>query len=174
MPNVIEELRELDLSEEERQGYQAVCNESKNAIDDAVSNKATVKAYHGIIQAIMRLRLFCNHGIVGASSPSLFLDDDLSCVPDELNVSRRDGNLPSMEEQQAYDPAFSPPICADHLPLSPSGIRSSLCQQPMSSTYFAAQLDSTAIDQGVGLSVLPSKIRALVDDIEANVDGTKW
>jgi len=56
------ECRFLDLSLTEREKYGSIIEQSKVAIDDAVSRKETGRAYNSILQAILKLRLFCNHG----------------------------------------------------------------------------------------------------------------
>ena len=62
LPNTTTECRYLNLSLAEREEYISITEQSKVAIDDAVSRKETGKAYKSILQAILKLRLFCNHG----------------------------------------------------------------------------------------------------------------
>ncbi|KAH0536054.1 hypothetical protein FGG08_007035 [Glutinoglossum americanum] len=82
IPAPLDKLRKLYLSPAEQQHYTTVCGELRTAIDDAVSSKDTTKTCHGILQAILRLRLLCNHGTFERRS-SLVLDGSLPSDPDE-------------------------------------------------------------------------------------------
>ena len=53
---------ELELSPVEREMYRSIGESSKQVIDDVVSGRKNMEAYNGILQAIMQLRLLCNHG----------------------------------------------------------------------------------------------------------------
>lgn len=58
----------LELSPEEREKYTAVTEESRNAIDDVICGLNPTNTYHKILQAILRLRLLCNHGTFDVGS----------------------------------------------------------------------------------------------------------
>jgi hypothetical protein len=55
-------LRRLRLSSAEDEEYANIGETYRREIDKAVSGHKTAEAYCGILQAILRLRLFCNHG----------------------------------------------------------------------------------------------------------------
>lgn len=52
----------LSLSTEERDFYSQIIEDTARKIDDCISSRSIAKAYSGIFEAIMRLRLVCNHG----------------------------------------------------------------------------------------------------------------
>ncbi len=54
----------LSLSAEENLRYSQIIDESKRSIDDSISSKALAKAYNGIFQTILRLRILCNNGTI--------------------------------------------------------------------------------------------------------------
>lgn len=58
----------LDLSAEEDNEYRAIADCYREDVDRAVSSLNTTAAYNGILQAILRLRLLCNHGTYQGSS----------------------------------------------------------------------------------------------------------
>ena len=62
LPEPEEITYELELSPVEREMYYSIGESSKQAIDDVVSGRKNMEAYNGILQAIMQLRLLCNHG----------------------------------------------------------------------------------------------------------------
>lgn len=64
LADTISETVILDLSVEEEALYSRIIEDSKRAIDDSISSKSVVKAYNGVFQAILRLRLLCNHGTI--------------------------------------------------------------------------------------------------------------
>lgn len=72
----------LGLSDVENQAYSSAGEAYRQEIDKAVSGRHHSKAYSGILQAILGLRLLCNHGTHGDffQSPNGALPSD----PDEV------------------------------------------------------------------------------------------
>ncbi|KAH0537607.1 hypothetical protein FGG08_005599 [Glutinoglossum americanum] len=54
----------LELSSAEQDEYATIGEAHRQAIDDAVSGHTTAETYQGILQALLRLRLLCNHGLL--------------------------------------------------------------------------------------------------------------
>lgn len=52
----------LSLSTDERIYYSQIIEDTARKIDDHISSRSIAKAYSGIFEAIMRLRLVCNNG----------------------------------------------------------------------------------------------------------------
>ena len=84
LPDADHRTFELALSEEEKARYADIIAQSRETIDEAISSKSTTKAYNGILQAILRLRLLCNHGTLERQekatpprTPSLENDEEL-------------------------------------------------------------------------------------------------
>ena len=68
LPEPIQVEYKLRLSSAEMTQYANVGEEFKQAIDAAVSCRNTTEAYQGILQALLRLRLLCNHGTIEPSA----------------------------------------------------------------------------------------------------------
>lgn len=62
LPNAENQTITLSLSTEERCLYSQIIEDTKRSIDDCISSRSITKAYNGIFQAILRLRLLCNNG----------------------------------------------------------------------------------------------------------------
>ena len=80
LPNTADRVVPLSLSEEERSIYSQTIEDTKRKIDDCVSSRSISKAYSGIFQAILRLRLICNNGTQQLANSRLKLQDD--CAED--------------------------------------------------------------------------------------------
>ena len=52
----------LSLSPEERTMYSQIIDDTARKIDDCISSRSITKAYSGIFQTILRLRMLCNNG----------------------------------------------------------------------------------------------------------------
>lgn len=59
----------LSFSTEERSLYFQIIEDTARQIDDCISSRSIVKAYSGIFEAIMRLRLVCNNGTLQIPDP---------------------------------------------------------------------------------------------------------
>src|SRR5215469_4108012 len=68
LPEPKQEIRALEFSSMESEQYKNIAAEHRRAIDNAVSGNNTAQAYQGVCQAILRLRLFCNHGAFSLAS----------------------------------------------------------------------------------------------------------
>lgn len=73
--------RRLQLSCAEDEEYANIGETYRREIDKAVSGHKTAEAYCGILQAILRLRLFCNHGTY--EKPSQDRNGGFPSDPDE-------------------------------------------------------------------------------------------
>ena len=62
LPSAEDQTIALSLSKEERCLYSQIIEDTKRNIDDCISSRSITKAYNGIFQAILRLRLLCNNG----------------------------------------------------------------------------------------------------------------
>jgi len=58
----ITRLQQLNLAGAEDAAYANIGETYRQEIDKAVSGRKTAEAYNGILQALLRLRLLCNHG----------------------------------------------------------------------------------------------------------------
>lgn len=67
LPDPITETHTLDLSVVESAAYHDFGESCRRAIDLAVSGQSLKKANHHVIQAVLGMRLFCNHGSRGLS-----------------------------------------------------------------------------------------------------------
>jgi SWI/SNF-related matrix-associated actin-dependent regulator of chromatin subfamily A3 len=91
----ITRLHQLNMAGVEDAAYAKIGETYRQEIDRAVSGRKTAEAYSGILQALLRLRLLCNHGTyeqlsqnLGSALPSdpeealAFLEqsDDASCA----------------------------------------------------------------------------------------------
>ena len=72
----------LELSPAEQDEYANIGEAHRQAIDDAVSGHRTSEAYQGILQALLRLRLLCNHGLLAQE-----LQATATGVPEDPNVA---------------------------------------------------------------------------------------
>lgn len=68
LPKVEEITYELELSPQEKKIYRRIGESSKQLIDDVVSGRKTMDAYNIVLQAIVQLRLLCNHGTFGQTT----------------------------------------------------------------------------------------------------------
>lgn len=62
LPEPEELTQQVDMTEEETAEYSRIGLQYRQAIDDAVSGISKSKEYNGLFQAILQLRIFCNHG----------------------------------------------------------------------------------------------------------------
>ena len=76
IPNAKDQTIVLSLSPEERTVYSRIIEDTKRNIDDYISNRSLTKAYNGILQAILRLRLLCNNGTQQLSNSRSEIQED--------------------------------------------------------------------------------------------------
>lgn len=62
LPEPEELTQHVDMTQEETAEYSRIGQHYRQAIDDAVSGISKSKEYNGLFQAILQLRIFCNHG----------------------------------------------------------------------------------------------------------------
>jgi SWI/SNF-related matrix-associated actin-dependent regulator of chromatin subfamily A3 len=70
----------VELLPTEKQGYCNIGEKYRQAIQEAVCGRNSGAAYKGIFQAILRLRIFCNHGLL---TNNQLLSPELSTAMDE-------------------------------------------------------------------------------------------
>ena len=75
------EVRKLQLSAAEADDYREIKEKCKREIDIAVSTRERGKAKHTLLQSLLKLRLFCNNGILEELNTSKC--SDLEWDPDE-------------------------------------------------------------------------------------------
>lgn len=75
IPNAEDHTITLSLSMEERSLYSQIIETTKRQIDDCISSTSITKAYNGIFQTILRLRLLCNNGTHQLSDSSSEIQD---------------------------------------------------------------------------------------------------
>ncbi|KAI5820879.1 SNF2 family N-terminal domain-containing protein [Pyronema omphalodes] len=68
LPEIVEEIRVLELSPEERTQYSSISEAAREDIDSLVSSGGALNVYQCILKAILRLRLLCNHGTSGVGT----------------------------------------------------------------------------------------------------------
>jgi SNF2 family DNA or RNA helicase len=61
----------LDFASTEDIAYADIGETYRQEVDIAVSGRKTAEAYNGILQALLRLRLLCNHGTYGDASQEI-------------------------------------------------------------------------------------------------------
>jgi len=98
----------LELSSAERSAYNSVGECYKTAIDDAICGRKPADAYRSILQALLRLRLICNHGRIIEASPrpgreneeemlAFLQEGDVSCAycSTQVGLDRPKEEMPS-------------------------------------------------------------------------------
>ena len=201
LPNAEDQTISLSLSTEERHLYSQIIEDTKRKIDDDISSRSIPKAYNGILQAILRLRLLCNNGTQELSDAKSeaqdswtedgYVDGDKSACPFcscEVMVSDGWNDL---------SPGSSPrnlPHSLCSACLSPNDIGKTRSQkkpkkQRPTSSRLVRQIDATdgsspqphCIDRAPSTSLrsqlLPngksSKLSALVSNIQGHRQGNK-
>jgi SWI/SNF-related matrix-associated actin-dependent regulator of chromatin subfamily A3 len=92
LPDAKDQIILLNLSEAERSSYDDIIEESRRRIDDFISSKSITKAYNGIFQAILRLRLLCNHGTLSTKSyPDSGILDEISVISHKTPLGIQEG-----------------------------------------------------------------------------------
>jgi hypothetical protein len=187
----------LDLSSTEEQHYAISRQESMIAIDDAVSNEATAKAYQSILQAILKLRLICNHGTFEQASDRRS-ENSIPSDPDEALALLQQGgeatcaycsceivSLRTENLASGFLTVCSHLLCPECLPRYEGGLTKPdgngfhcpLCQQLIGLNYLATtdHRDALAPPNPPFLHQegYSTKIFSLVKDLEANMDRSK-
>lgn len=80
LPEPVKETRILELTGLEREQYNTIIFDSKRVIQMAVSRRGNRKVNTAVLQSLLRLRLFCNHGVMTHDQFSQVLPTD----PDEI------------------------------------------------------------------------------------------
>jgi hypothetical protein len=83
----VEGFYRLDLSSAENAAYAHIGETYRQEIDRAVSGCKTAEAYNGILQALLRLRLLCNHGTYEHHLPESEPEEALTLLQQSDNAS---------------------------------------------------------------------------------------
>ena len=201
LPNTTDQVVSLSLSEEERSVYSQTIEDTKRKIDDCVSSRSITKAYSGIFQAILRLRLICNNGTQQLSNSRLKLQDDcaedeyvedgkLACQFCSCEISVTDGlNGSSPGASPRSDLHMLCPACLSSNDIDRTGYQRELTKEWATSSPCAPHNDFTedssksrySVDQVFSTTQRPklltnghsTKLSALVSDLEENMQGNK-
>lgn len=199
LPNDENETPTLFLSTEEKSVYSQIIKDTTRKIDDCISNASIAKAYNGIFQVIMRLRLLCNNGThqICDSSPELqgacaedehVQEDKVTCQFCSYEITLSDG-----QNNISYD--ASPqnllhvlcPAC-----LSRNEVDENMCQKALqeqwptssrliqqrtensnSNSHSESRARSTSLRQSLLLNRHSTKLSALVNNIQVHMPGNK-
>lgn len=201
IPNAEEQTVILSLSPEERAVYSQIIEDTKRKIDDHISNRSIAKAYNGIFQAILRLRLLCNNGTQqlsdsrsenqdGCTENEFAEGGKLACLFCSCEIIFSDG-------QKDISPGASPqnlsqllcPACLSPNEINTTGYQNEARKQGATNNRRVQQLDASRSNsprQKNGYqtpstysrpSVIPnghsSKLFALISNIQGNMLSNK-
>lgn len=76
LPEPIERIEPINLTDEECNRYRQIGEEHRKAIDEAINRRNPPDASSGLFRAILRLRMFCNTGLFGASVLDCHKEDE--------------------------------------------------------------------------------------------------
>ena len=201
LPTSADRVVPLSLSEEERSIYSQTIENTKRKIDDCVSSRSIRKAYSGIFQAILRLRLICNNGTQQLANSRLKLQDDcaedgyledgkLACQYCSCEISVTDGlNGSSPGASPRSDLQMLCPACLSSNDIDRTGYQRESMKQRATSSPCVPHNDCTeksshpldSVDQASSITTRPSllanghstKLSTLVSDLEINSLGNK-
>lgn len=199
LPNAEDQTITLSLSTEERSMYSQIIEDTKRSIDDCISSRSITKAYNGIFQAILRLRLLCNNGTQQISNSGSEFQGDFAqdgyveegrpaCTFCSCEIIVSDSQIDDSPGASPQTPLqLLCPAC-----LSPNDTKKTnhqkkpKKQQPKSSrrvqqTKLARNISSHSGDRASSTSFRPtftpnghsSKLSALVSNIRENILGNK-
>ena len=201
LPNTADRVVPLSLSKEERSIYSQTIEDTKRKIDDCVSSRSISKAYSGIFQAILRLRLICNNGTQQLSNSRLKLQDDctedgyledgkLACQFCSCEISVSDGlNGSSPGASPRNDLHMLCPACLSSNDIDRTGYQREPMEQRATSSPYVPHTDFTensshtqgSVHQEFSTTPRPNlltnghstKLSALISDLEENMLGNK-
>ena len=201
LPNTADQLVPLSLSKEERSIYSQTIEDTKRKIDNCVSSRSISKAYSGIFQAILRLRLICNNGTQQLSNSRLKLQDDcaedgyvedgkLACQFCSCEISVSDGlNGSSPGASPRNDLQMLCPACLSSndidrtgyqrqpmkqwAPTSPRVPHNDFTENSIHPQESVQQAFSTTPRPNLSANGHSTKLSALVSDLGANMLGNK-
>lgn len=160
-----------ELSPLERRAYSTLAQSCKRAIDAVVSNKRTKRGNNTILTALLKLRIFCNNGLVSISEmmgdaetvvPKLNSDEIISLLQQSGDATcvSCGADMDSFDRIGARD--LTKQTAFDRLRLK--------CQDCTRETKAAASApaDQPGPDSGAGGERLtyPSKLTALLADMQ--------
>jgi SWI/SNF-related matrix-associated actin-dependent regulator of chromatin subfamily A3 len=187
-PRIVE--YKLHLSPAEHSRYLQIGESYRQAIDDAVCGKNPSEAYRTIFQALLKLRMLCNHGTCDATSVNDEADDTLallqegsaSCARCGIEVISDEAEKDFLSEQL---PACSHVVCEGCIqqyqedlqrPNEGSEAACPVCKVSLNED-FALGEKRAAIDRSqVSLSEdgVSTKLSKLLEDIKEHRYSDKW
>ena len=201
LPNTADRVVPLSLSKEERSIYSQTIEDTKRKIDDCVSSRSVIKAYGGIFQAILRLRLICNNGTQQLANSRSKLQDDcvedgyvedgkLACQFCSCEISVSDGlNRRSPGTSPRNDLQMLCPACLSSNDVDRTGYQRESMEQWATSSPYVPHNDFTenishpqeGVYQAFSTTPRPNllanghstKLSALISDLEDNMLGNK-
>ncbi|KAL3298864.1 SNF2-related protein [Colletotrichum asianum] len=110
IPDPVQQIRTVDLTNNERQQYASIIEQSSKLIQLAVSKRGSRKLNTAVLQSILRLRLFCNNGMTSlqksyATGLPIDPDEALSYLQsqDEAYCVYCSGNIYTLEGSRSTD-----------------------------------------------------------------------
>ena len=201
LPNTADQIIPLSLSKEERSTYSQTIEDTKRKIDDCVSSRSIIKAYSGIFQAILRLRLICNNGTHQLADSRSKLQNDcaedgyvedgkLACQFCSCEISVSDGlNGSSPGASPRDDLQMLCPACLSSNDIDRTGYQREPMKQWATSSPCVPHNDFTessgqpqeCVHQGFSTTPRPNlsanghstKLSALISNLEGNMLGNK-
>ena len=201
LPNDENETPTLFLSTEEKSVYSQIIKDTTRKIDDCISNASIAKAYNGIFQVIMRLRLLCNNGThqICDSSPELqgacaedehVQEDKVTCQFCSYEITLSDGQnnisygaspqnslhvlCPACLSRNEVDENVCQKVLQEQWPTSSRHIQQIQgTENNNSKSHSESRARSTSLRQSLLLNRHSTKLSALVNNIQAHMPGNK-
>ncbi|KAK8130900.1 SNF2 family N-terminal domain-containing protein [Apiospora sp. TS-2023a] len=184
-PGYCSEIIRPEFSQTERENYRSLEFRVRHAVITAEKSTTSKHAHHKIMEALLRLRMFCNTGLAAVPSAAGNGDSTFSLRPDEILAMLQQGgqaicfycsaDIESLGDMNAYDSGIltqcSNLVCSDcvsqyHEEFNGSPTpRCSICKFEHS----IAELTSNANDVEADTQLkMPSKIGALLEDVQTH------
>ena len=188
-----EENRRLDFTAEEYQRYKSLEITFNQAIKVAITARSNKVTHHRIMEALLRLRMFCNNGAAMQSN----LRDSVCEADEVLSLLHQCGKAicgicscdillvdNSSKSGPVYLTQCQRAICAECIVQYSEECKSSddaskwscsLCHEKHSRQYSVLGRDVDNVPtERASPQDFPSKLRALLEDIQANYLQEKW
>jgi SNF2 family DNA or RNA helicase len=189
LPDLHEVERQFKLSQKELAAYDDVRSRYRKAVDDAICGKKPADAYRCIFQALLKLRLVCNHGkILEASTSSTLHEEELLALLQEGNIScavcESQISLDGTEDDQPaakLEPCdhFICKGCFKKYPTE-ERIRKAFnstcpgCSTPLHENCFLPLPDNYERELNPGMSFISTKFVEIIKDIKKQDPSEKW
>jgi SNF2 family DNA or RNA helicase len=179
----------LTLSKDERTQYRDITRAYKTAIDDAISGRKPADAYRSIFQALLDLRLLCNHGSRDLSIKretddfmALFQEGPILCAYCESKLSVEN---PSEQTPAAIISSCSHIVCSECLDKVRGDMKrlesGSKVKCPSCSKRMLSEAGSPVIRFGTNSepedsddSICSTKFAKIIEDISKHSSTEKW